>query len=104
MYFQFEVSVEIERSEGKFISREEASKQIMKALDSGNPDQIDGDDGGVYEVVNFEVQEIEQVKPASTKKIIEEMMPAITVLTGSTDKKKAEQFLMLLKASGRSIV
>lgn len=103
MYFEFSIQVEIERTEGKFMSREEAAEVLMQELDN-DPGSIEGSDGGSYEVVNFEVQEIEQVKPMPRKKLIEALMPAIQVITGTSDKVKAEQFLTLLEASGRRVV
>lgn len=108
MYFQFEVSVEIERIEGKFMSREEGSEQIMADLESNALDTITGADGGEYEVGLYEIVEIEQVKLLSRKKLIEAITPAVLVLAGSQDQKeaqrKAEQFLTLLEAGGRHIV
>lgn len=108
MYFQFEISVEIERSEGKFISREEAAELIQGELENMGLDSIEGSDGGQYEVTQFDVSEIEQTKPMSRRNLVEAITPAVLVLAGSQDQKeaqrKAEQFLMLLEASGRHVV
>ena len=57
MRFVFTVTVQIEREEGKFMSRDEASDQLVEALSSADPGQVDGENGGVYSVVEWEVEE-----------------------------------------------
>jgi hypothetical protein len=55
--FIFTVTVEVERSEGKFATRDELQEQIMEALTSADPGQIDGENGGIYTTVNWEVND-----------------------------------------------
>lgn len=57
MQFTFTVSVELERSEGKFASRDELSEQIIESISSADPGSLYGDNGGIYEVVDWEVED-----------------------------------------------
>lgn len=60
MRFNFTVFVEVERTEGKFASRDEIAEQILEALDGANPGSISGvgaDGTTEYEIVDFEVTE-----------------------------------------------
>lgn len=60
MQFTFEVTITVERTEGKFASREELAEQIMSELESAEPMSLTGDNGGEYEVTEFEISEIDQ--------------------------------------------
>src|SRR5262245_17887704 len=53
--FSYTVSVELEREEGKFMSRDEAHEQLEEALASSNPESIQGENGGVYNVIEWEI-------------------------------------------------
>jgi hypothetical protein len=56
----FTVSVELERTEGKFASRDEMAEQIIDALESADPGSVDGigaDGMSSYETVAWEVEE-----------------------------------------------
>lgn len=64
MRFDFLVSVEVERTEGKFASREDLAGQLLEELEGANPDSLTGDNDGEYEVTSWDVQEQEQPKPA----------------------------------------
>jgi hypothetical protein len=55
--FIFTVTVEVEREEGKFATRDELQEQIMEALEGADPNQLDGENGGVYAVTNWEVSD-----------------------------------------------
>lgn len=55
--FTFTVTVEVERREGKFAARDEIVEQLRDAIESADPGEVEGDNGGVYEVVSFEVSE-----------------------------------------------
>lgn len=57
MRFLFEVTVEVEREEGKFASRDELSQLIIEALEGADPGQLDGDNGGVYNTIDWSVNE-----------------------------------------------
>ena len=55
--FHFKVTVEVERESGKFMSRDEVQEQLQDALDSANPDTVDGGPDGdtVMNVIMWEV-------------------------------------------------
>jgi hypothetical protein len=56
MHFEFVVSAEVERVQGKFATRDELEEQILEALDSANPDSLEGSEGGEYEVQDWNVE------------------------------------------------
>jgi hypothetical protein len=60
--FEFIVSVEVERIEGKFASRDELAEQIQEALDNADPGELEGEAGGSYQTVTWGVQEEAQQK------------------------------------------
>jgi Cu/Ag efflux pump CusA len=65
MRFDFVVSVEVERVEGKFAARDEVAEQLQEALESADPGSVDGigaDGTSSYEVSSWDVQEQEQPK------------------------------------------
>lgn len=72
--FTATIEVEVERSEGKFASRDELAEQLLEAiqeaLDSADPGSLEGEMGGQYEVAMFEatVEEQEQPKPVKRRK------------------------------------
>jgi hypothetical protein len=55
MDFHFTVHVTIERTEGKFATKDELQEQIIEALESANPGAITGENDGEYEVTDWEV-------------------------------------------------
>lgn len=57
MRFTYTVTVEVQRTEGKFASRDEISEQIREALEAADPQQYDGENGGMYETVEWEVND-----------------------------------------------
>jgi hypothetical protein len=59
MQFKFEVIVGAERDEGKFASKDELAEQIQEALESADPGQLDGENGGVYSVQEWEVNRLD---------------------------------------------
>jgi hypothetical protein len=74
MRFTFTVEVEVERTEGKFASRDEVAEQITDALDSANPGSVDGigaDGMSTYEVTDWSVEEQPQPKRARRPKLAE---------------------------------
>ena len=64
MRFVFQVEVEVERTEGKFASRDEISEQITDALEAADYGQWEGDNGGQYETTDWSVSENPAVKGA----------------------------------------
>lgn len=60
MRFDFLVSVEVERVEGKFAARDEVEEQLREAIEGADPGQVDGigaDGTSSYEVQSWDVQE-----------------------------------------------
>ena len=62
MEFTFTVTVSVERSEGKFATRDEIEAQIQEALEGADPGSYDGENGGTYETSSWEVNVEEQPK------------------------------------------
>jgi hypothetical protein len=59
MRFEIKVSVEVERLEGKFVSRDEIEEQIFEVLYSANPSSFDNlgvDSASSYEVTDWTVE------------------------------------------------
>ncbi len=50
------VTAELERTEGKFASRDELTEKIAEALESADPGSVDTDNGATYEVTEWNVQ------------------------------------------------
>ena len=61
MRFRFVVECEVERSEGKFASREDIGGQIQEELENADPGSLTGENDGTYDVVSWDVSE-EDVK------------------------------------------
>ena len=59
MRFRFVVEVEVNRTEGKFATREELADQLREAIESADPGQLEGENGGQYDVESFDVDEQE---------------------------------------------
>lgn len=59
MKFEFKVIVEVERDEGKFESREDLGEQIRDEIECADPGSLEGDNGGTYSTICFEVEEVE---------------------------------------------
>lgn len=55
MRFTFTVEVEVERREGKFASRDEITDRLREEIEGAQPSEVEGDNGGIYEVTAFEV-------------------------------------------------
>ncbi len=56
MELEFTVRVEVERQQGKFAGRDELEEQLRDALESADPGQLEGENGGEYEVTLWEVE------------------------------------------------
>lgn len=72
MRFDFLVSVEVERVEGKFASRDEVAEELVSALTDADPSSIDGigaDGTSSYEVSSWDVEEQPQPKPVRRPKL-----------------------------------
>jgi len=55
MDFRFVVSASVERTEGKFASRDELEQQLQEAIEGADPGSVSGDNGGEYEVTDWVV-------------------------------------------------
>jgi hypothetical protein len=56
-HFNFVVHVELDRTQGKFASREDMAYEIQQELESADPGSIYAGENGEYEVTNWEVSE-----------------------------------------------
>lgn len=54
--FKFLVEVTLERTEGKFVSRDEMAQELLEAIESADPGSVDIDESS-YEVTDFLVNE-----------------------------------------------
>lgn len=57
MKFKFIVEVVVDRTQGKFASKEEIADQIKEALEGADPGTYDGENGGEYETTDWSVIE-----------------------------------------------
>jgi len=55
MRFTFTVEASVERTEGKFASRDEIAEAITEWLDGANEGSVEGENGGQYEVTDWVV-------------------------------------------------
>lgn len=62
MTFQFLVTVEVSRTQGKFATREELAEQIRAELEGADPGSLEGAEGGEYTVESFDVADHETPK------------------------------------------
>ena len=62
MRFEFSVSAEVERSEGKFASRDEIAQVLQEWLENCNEGEITTDNDATYTVDDWAVDEQEQPK------------------------------------------
>jgi hypothetical protein len=72
MRFDFLVSVEAERVEGKFASRDEVAEELSSALENADPGSVDGigaDGTTSYEVTSWDVEEQPQAKRVRRPKL-----------------------------------
>jgi hypothetical protein len=54
--FKFVVEVELERSEGRFVSRDDMAQELLDAIESADPGSVDVDESS-YEVTDWSVSE-----------------------------------------------
>lgn len=62
MDFTFTVTVTVERTEGKFASRDDIEAQLTEALEGADPGSIDGENEGTYETTEWTVEAQPQPK------------------------------------------
>ena len=68
MTFRFVVNVSVNRTQGKFASREEIEQQIQEALEGADPGSYEGENGGEYETDSWEVECTDADERESTRK------------------------------------
>lgn len=59
MKIEFTVAIEIERVQGKMVTKDELAEEIEQALDSANPGDISGigpDGNSSYEITDFVIE------------------------------------------------
>lgn len=57
MHFTFTLSVTIDRTEGKFATRDELQDQLTEELDGTlSVIQLEGENGGRYEVTDYNIE------------------------------------------------
>ena len=66
MHFTFTIDIEVQRSQGKFATRDELIDQLREAIEGADPGQLSGENGGEYETCGWDVNEV--IKLKSTKK------------------------------------
>lgn len=55
--FKFVVEVTLERTEGKFVSRDDMAQELLDSIESADPGSVDVDESS-YEVTDFTVNEL----------------------------------------------
>jgi len=73
MRFTFVVEAEVERTQGKFATREELAEQIQAELEGADPGSLEGENGGEYEVTSFEVSPQDEA-PKPKREALTEVM------------------------------
>ena len=63
MRFEFKVTIEIERDQGKFAARDEIATLIQEALEGADYGSWSGDNGGEYSTQTWDVEEVVEEKP-----------------------------------------
>lgn len=56
MRFVYTITVEVERTEGKFASRDEIGEAIEDAISSADIGSFEGENGGQYDVTDWTVE------------------------------------------------
>lgn len=67
MDFSFVVNASVERSEGKFESRDTIEAALVEALEGADPGDIEGDNGGRYDVTDWSVEDNNQAVKGAPK-------------------------------------
>jgi len=68
MKFQIIVNVEVERTEGKFVSRADILEQLIEAIEGANPGDLTvGEYDSQYEVAEWDSEEYVAPKPRSER-------------------------------------
>jgi hypothetical protein len=56
MRFTYTVTVDVQRTEGKFATKDELGDQLQEALEGADPGSLTGDNGGEYSVDGWDVE------------------------------------------------
>lgn len=57
---EFKVTIELEKSEGKFASKDELLDLMKEALEDADPGSISCENEGIYDTLTWDVEAIEQ--------------------------------------------
>lgn len=68
MRFKFTVEIEVNRTTGKFPSRDDVAQELQDALDNANPGDLQVGDDSELEVSDWSVEEQPQEKPKRVRK------------------------------------
>jgi hypothetical protein len=60
MRFNFVVTIEVSRQEGKFATKDELAEQIQEVLEGADPATLEGENGGQYNIDSWEVNRVER--------------------------------------------
>lgn len=101
MYVELRISVELNHVQGKFASREELVDALIEEVQ--DPSEVEGSEGGIYVVDQWDVEDDTPGPPRSEKEIIGRLSQAVFVLTGKNDDRTVKNFLAAAKAAGVSI-
>lgn len=58
MEFVLQVTANLERESGRYATRVELGQLLMEALDDANPSSLDTEADAVYDVVDWQVEEV----------------------------------------------
>jgi hypothetical protein len=92
--FEFTVSIEAERMEGKFAGRDELSGALMEMLEGANEGSIDGvgaDGSSTYEIQAWDINE-ESVQPMTKRNRINALKAQLSALDPSLVFAKQDSF------------
>ena len=81
MRFTYLVEVDVNRVEGKFASRDEIGDQLLAMIEGANEGEVTADEGGIYSVDDWSVEEQPQPKPKRKPKV-KIVVPSLPPLTG----------------------
>lgn len=67
--FEFNVTITVERLQGKFAGNDELEEMLTEALDEANPSSLDTSNDAEYEVTDWEITPIPRSKKPRAKKV-----------------------------------
>lgn len=93
MLHRFMIEVETERTEGKFVSREEIEEELRNEIENSDPGNISVEDSE-YEVASWDVSDLpDDPKPIAIKKDINEILDELWGLENALQYKTLMKML-----------